>query len=146
MIAFSKYTKNPDQLKAKSELVSHTTPLMARTQPSTRSENVVAVCALPTHTTPRTTSRMPNVRNQPQDLRTCSRPAARKSETVVIFILLSVVGHRVASAARFNLSQRMNDSGAFLGAEKGVDAFGSELNLPKTAGSFCMCCCNESTR
>src|SRR6266404_786094 len=100
MIAFSKYTKNPDQLKAKSELVSHTTPLIARTQPSTRIENVVAVCALPTHTTPRTTSRMPNVRNQPQDLRTCSRPAARKSETVVIFILLLCCGppNRLGSA------------------------------------------------
>src|SRR5271169_7111206 len=88
MMAFSRYRKNPCQLKAQTEFTSHNTPLIARTQPNARIEKVVAVCDLTTHTAPRTVNRMPNARNQPQDFLTCSRPATIKSETVVIAFLL----------------------------------------------------------
>jgi hypothetical protein len=50
MIAFSRYRKNPCQLKAENAFTSHNTPLMARTQPNARIEKVLpypeAVCQL----------------------------------------------------------------------------------------------------
>src|SRR5260370_15475312 len=113
--AFSRYKKNPCQLRAQIAFTSHTTALIASTQPSARMEKVVAACALPTHRTPRITSRMPNTKNQPQDFLTCSRPATKKSETVVIVFLLS---HTAGSAARLNRSSAQEHLGSVLGNGK----------------------------
>src|SRR5208283_2872809 len=88
MMAFSRYKKNPGQLNAQTALTSHNTPLIARTHPNARIEKVVAVCDLTTHKAPRTVSKIPNTRNQPQDFLICSRPATKRSATVVIVLLL----------------------------------------------------------
>src|SRR5271157_4071695 len=101
MIAFNRYKKNPCQPKARNALTSHNTPPIASTQPNARIEKVVAVCALPTHAAPRTISRMPNTRNQPQDFLTCSRPAMRKSEKLVIVLLLFLSRTAVIRFYRF---------------------------------------------
>jgi hypothetical protein len=63
---------------------------MARIQPNAMIEKVVAVCALPMHVAPITISRIPDTRNQPQDLLTSSMPAANKLEMLLIVFLLSL--------------------------------------------------------
>src|SRR5579859_713066 len=93
MIALSRYKRNPYQVKARIAFTSQNMPLIARTQPRARIENFVALCAFTTHTAPRTASRMPHVKNHPQDLLTCSRPVAKKSERPVIILLLLLDCH-----------------------------------------------------
>src|SRR5579859_3569221 len=115
MIAFSRYKKNPCQLRAQNAFTSQNTPPIARTQPSARIENVVAVCALTIHIAPRAVSRTPNMRNQPQDFLTCSRPATRKSETSVIVVVLSCIALLSLSvAARLNRSLMQENLGSIL--------------------------------
>ncbi len=70
-----------------------------------RTEKVVAVWDLPTHTTPRITSAIPNKRNQPHDFLTCSRPAASTFITVVIsFSLFTCCRYAVLAGSAARLS------------------------------------------
>src|SRR6516162_1118629 len=140
IMALSRYTKNPPQVQVCKAPTSHTTPLMASTQPKARIEKVVAVWDLTIQAAPNTISRMPANRNQAQDFLTSSMPASNKLDKVFMVLSPSPV---VSTPASF---QCMNVSGAPLGTDIGVADFGSGLNFPKTEEFWRKCCSRALTR